>query len=119
MRGGGAESDNRFRLDQGDLGVEPHATRLDFAVARLLVYPSLAARFPLEMLDDVREVDVLGIDARFFERASQQLTGWTNEWPTLHVLDVARLLADQHETYVARTLAEHGLGRATPEVAAA
>jgi hypothetical protein len=71
------------------------------------------------MLDDVREVDVLETDARLFESPSKQLSGGTDEWPSFAILDVAGLLADEHDSDAGRALAKHRLRRMPPQIAAA
>ena len=50
------------------------------------------------MLDHVGQVDLLPGDARFFERAFEQLSGWTDERTACLVLSVTRLLADPPPT---------------------
>src|SRR5690242_1655354 len=64
----GAQADDRLRLHERDLGVEPRPTRRDFARVGLLVNAPLPARLPFEVLDDVGDVDNGAIDARFAER---------------------------------------------------
>ena len=73
LRSGGAEADDDAWFDQGNLGIEPRAARRDFRRARLLVNPPLAARLPLEMLDDVGDVGRRPVDARGFQRAIEKL----------------------------------------------
>jgi hypothetical protein len=114
----GAKRDDRPRLDIRDLGIEPHATRLDFAVARLLVNPPLAARLPLEVLHHVGEIHIAEIDAGILERVTQQLAGWTDERFAFEIFSIARLLADEHDAGAARAVPEHRLRGVLPEIAA-
>jgi hypothetical protein len=53
------------------------------------------------------------------QRLAQQLTGRTDERLAREVFLIAGLLADQHHARIRRTLAEHGLGAALPQVAPA
>ena len=79
LRRGRAEADDHARLDQRDLGVEPRPAGGDLAGVRLLVDAPLAARLPLEVLDDVGDVDRCAVDAGVLERAVEQLAGRADE----------------------------------------
>src|SRR5207245_2830257 len=96
LRGGRAKADDRARLDQFNLGVQPRPACGDLAGVRLLVNPALAARLPFEMLDDVRHVHALAIDAGVFERLVEQAAGRTDERASCEILGVTRLFADEH-----------------------
>jgi hypothetical protein len=91
LRRRGAEADEHARLDQGDLRFEPRAAGADFRRVRLGVNPPLAARFPFEVLDDVRDVDDAAIDAGFLERAVEQLSGGTDEGMAREIFGISRL----------------------------
>ena len=69
------------------------------------------------MLDGIRDVDVVAVDARLVEGRIEQPAGRTHEGSALPVLLVAGLLADEHYPSARRPLPEDGLGRALPEVA--
>src|SRR5436190_902827 len=116
LRGGGAEANDRARLDQLDFCLEPRSTRRDFTGIRFLVDAPLSSRLPLEVFHDVRHVDGTAIDASLLQRAVEQLPGWTDERTTSEIFGVARLLADQHQLGPARTLAEDGLRGVLPEI---
>src|SRR5439155_18349610 len=76
------------------------------------------ARLPLEVLDDVRDVGVAAVDPGVLEGAVEELPGRADERPAGEVLLVAGLLADEHQAGRLAPLAEDGLGRSLPEVAA-
>ena len=61
------------------------------------VDPPLALGPEREVLDGVRHVDVGPVDARLVERRHQLAPGRPDERHALQVLDVAGLLADQHQ----------------------
>src|SRR6185295_19915668 len=92
LGGGGAETDEDVRMGGGDLGVEPGAAGGDLARVGLLVDAALAAGFPLEVLDDVGDVDAAAVDARLGQCAIEQAAGRTDEGTTREVFLVARLL---------------------------
>src|SRR5215207_8618298 len=67
LRRGRAEADEHLRLDRLELGLEPRAARGDLRPVRLCVNAPLAARLPLEVLDDVRDERERTVDAGLFE----------------------------------------------------
>ena len=71
--------------------------RGDMPLQRRLVDSPLAARLEKEMLDGVCDVHAVDRDARFVEQRAQQSPCRTDEWPSLPVLLVAGLLADEHQ----------------------
>ena len=111
LRRGRAEADQNVRLDERELLLEPWQARLDLHRAGLAVNPALAARHPLEVLDHVGDVGPLPVDPCLLERPVEQLAGRADERPPFAILDIARLLADQHEAGTRRSFAEHRLGR--------
>ena len=76
---------------------------------------SLAARLEFEMLDRVGNVDALAVDACLYQRAVQEKPCRPNKRTAFAVFSISRLLADQHDLGVWRTLAEYGLGRILPK----
>src|SRR5436190_9759459 len=109
LRRGGAETDEHPRLDNLELGLEPRPARGDLGPVRLLVDPPLAAGLPLEVLDDVRHVDLAPVDPGFLERLVQELPRRADERLALLVLLIAGLLADEHHLRLGGALAEDGL----------
>ena len=77
--------------------------------------PSFSPRLELEMLNGVRHVYALAVDARLTERFVQEKPGRADERAALTVFLIPRLLADQHNLCVLRTLPEYGLGRVFPQ----
>jgi hypothetical protein len=69
---------------------------MNFLHVGLFVDAALPSRFPLEVLDGIRDIDLSAVYVCFFQTLIQQLSGRANEWPALLVLLVARLLADHH-----------------------
>jgi hypothetical protein len=67
---------------------------------RLLVYPALAARrrLPTEMLDGIGQEHVRAGQPGLLQRSVQQLARRSDERFAATVLDIAGLLAHQHET---------------------
>src|SRR5438270_7526618 len=119
LGGGGAQDDQRLRSDRPQLLVEPRAAGLDLEALGSLVQPPSSAFLELEVLDHVRHVGVAAIDADLVERTRQLAAGGTDERPSLPVLLVAGLLADEHQSRALRALAEDGLAGVSPEVTAA
>src|SRR3569832_89551 len=64
----GAKRDDQRRLDDLPFEIEPHMATLDLVSARPLVQAAFAARLELEMLDGVRDVDLVAINAGCLQR---------------------------------------------------
>jgi hypothetical protein len=60
------------------------------------VNASFAARLPFEMLHRIRDVNLLAIDSRFFERAIHNFSRRSDKGFAGHILMIARLFTDQH-----------------------
>src|SRR5581483_557648 len=117
LRCGGAEADDRARPDDANLGVEPWPARANLDGIRLLVNAPLPARFPLEMLHDVRDVHTAAIDARLVERFVEKAARRSDEGAACEIFAIARLLADQHDGRALPALAEDGLCAELVEIA--
>src|SRR5215471_14140014 len=103
-----SQRDDDKRLDGGDLGFEPWEARLDFDRSRLAVDPPRATRHPFEMLDHIGHIGPASIDIDLDEAAVEQLTRRADEGVPGTVLDISRLLADQHDHGRLWPLAEDG-----------
>src|SRR5438270_8271664 len=112
-----SEADDRARLDHADIRFEPWAAGCDLGGVRLLMDAAFAARLPFEMLDDVRNVDGLAIDARFREGFVEQRAGRTDEGMAAQIFLIAGLLADEHDRRGLLPLAEDRLRAGPPEIA--
>ena|SRR5438128_643140 len=66
LSGDSSETHDHFGFNGSDLSFEPGSASLDLFRIGFLVYASLAARLPVEMLHNVCNVSVSPIDARFF-----------------------------------------------------
>src|SRR6185369_15740072 len=75
LRRGRSQADDDPRFDDGDFRVEPGTASSYFAGIGFFVNAPLAARFPLKMLYDIRDVNFCTVDARFFQSAIEQLAG--------------------------------------------
>jgi len=91
----------------------------DLPAVRLLVQAPLAPAHPAEVLDGVGHVDAAARDAGGLQALVEDAAGGSDERLALDVLAVAGLLADQHHRGLPRAVAEHGLRRVLPEIAAA
>lgn len=97
LGGGSAEADDHFRLNFFQFGVEPGAAGGDFAGAGLFMEAAFAARFPFEVLDGIRDVDFVAVDAGFDEAVVEQQAGGTDKGLAFAVFAVAGLFADEDE----------------------
>lgn len=112
-----AESGAR-KIDEGwTVTVTRGARGQHLFMVRPLVDPPFASLPPLEVLDGVRQIHVLDVDAGFHERLAQEAAGRADEGFALTILDIPRLFADEHDAGVARTRAKHGLRGALPQIA--
>ena len=94
-----------------------HAVRLP--TVGLLMDPPLPPELVAEMLDGVRDVDVLAGDPGALQPAIEHSTGGSDERVTLQVLAITRRLADEHQLGVPRPFSHHGLRGGLPKVARA
>src|SRR3954465_2191764 len=117
LRGRRSEADEHARPDDLELRLEPGIAGRNLGPVWLLVDAPLAACDPLEVLDDVGQIDLLPVDARVCERLVEELPGRADERPAELVLLVAGLLADEHRLGVLGALAEHDLRPRLVEVA--
>ena len=92
-----AEGDDHPWAHRRHLGLQPRVARFDLRRARLLVDPPLAADLVLEVLHGVGGIEVAAFDPGFLDAAPQHCSRRSHERQAAPVLDVARLLADEHE----------------------
>src|SRR2546428_13093827 len=78
---------------------------------------ALAARFPLEVFDDVGDISFLTINAGFFKGVVEQFAGWTNKRFAFEVFIVAGLLTNEEDFGIASARAKDGLRAAFIEIA--
>jgi hypothetical protein len=114
----GPEQHDHLGADELDLLLEPGQAGADLASAGFLVHTQLALRDPFEMLHDVRDVRVASLDPGVLHRPIEHPTGRADERMAVQVLFIARLLADEHDARLGRSLTEHRLGRVLVERAA-
>src|SRR6266705_6694260 len=113
-----AEADEHLGLDRRDLGLHPGAAGRQLAQARRLVDAALAALDELEVLDRVRDVEPLPVQAHLDQRAVEHLARRADERRALQILLVAWLLADEDDAGIGGAAPEDRLGRVTIEGAA-
>src|SRR5262249_18811173 len=106
---GRAEADDDPRLHERDLGLKPPVARVDLHGVRLRVDPSLAARLPLEVLHDVRDVDLVTRDLGFLECPIEHAPRRPDERVAELVLLITGLLSDEEQRSSDRSLAEDRL----------
>jgi hypothetical protein len=109
LGGRGAEADDERWMDGFNFGIEPGAAGGHFASAGLLMNAPLATRLPFEMLDGIRDVDGVAIDAGLDEAAVEEQTGGADEGLAFDIFAVAGLFADEDEAGVRSACAEDGL----------
>src|SRR5258708_2247619 len=114
---GGAKQDQYFRPDNVYLGVEPRPALRDLDHIRLLVDAALAPRLPLEMLDDVGNVNVAAVDAGGRQGLVQHRARRADKRAPFQVLFVAWLLANNHHARALAALAKDSLRAKLPEIA--
>src|SRR5215831_1793508 len=111
-----SQSDDDARLNDGNLCFEPWEARLDLDRSRFTVDPPWTARHPFEMLHHISHVSPASIDTGLDEAAVEQLAGRADEGMPCSVLDISRLLADQHDQGCLRPLGEDGLSGVSMQV---
>jgi hypothetical protein len=76
-----------------------------------------AAGLPLEVLDRIRDINIVTIDPGSFKGFIENLAGGTNEWSALQIFLIARLLSDKHYFGTRLSLAEDRLSSTLPQIA--
>ncbi len=119
LGGGAPQADEHLGADERELGLQPVHARQDLGPVGRVVDPARPLRAPLEVLHGVREVGVPLPHADLGENLAQESPRRAYERLAAAVLDVAGLLADEHEARRGRPLTEDDLGRVAPEIAPA
>jgi len=102
-------------LHEFNFGLKPWQTSLDLHGIRLRVDAPFSARFPLEVLDDIRHVSVGPCNTGFDQCLVKQLARWSDEWLPCEVFFIARLLTHKHQARVRTAFAEHRLSAPLPQ----
>src|SRR2546428_8079897 len=110
-----AEADEHLGLASRDLGINPGAAGRELAKTRRLVDAALAALDELEVLDRVRDIEPLAVQAHLDQRAVEHLARRANERRALQILLIAGLLADEDDAGIGGAAPPHPLGRAPAE----
>jgi len=118
LRGGRAQTNDDFRLDQFHFRLQPWLTGFDFTHPGLLVQSSFPALFELEMLHGVRYVGIRAVDGGIGQCPGQNAAGWSDKGMALDVFLISRLLTDEYEPSGLTTFAEDSLFRMQVEIAA-
>jgi hypothetical protein len=99
------------------LGLEPWTASAHFPQTWLFMQPSLAAKFPLEVLDRICNVNRVAIYSCLFHAGVQKFPRWSDERLSGLVFLISRLFADEHDRRVCGSLSEYGLRGFTEKVA--
>src|SRR5262245_49929445 len=89
LRGGRAERHDDSRFDYSDFGLEPRKASLDLDRTRLAVNTARPALHPLEVLDDIGDINLLAVDFRFYEATVQELSRRSDERTAGEVFGIA------------------------------
>jgi hypothetical protein len=101
------------------LCLKPWTASAHFLQTWLFVQPSLAAKFPLEVLDCICNIDRIAIDPSLFHANSQEFSRWSNKRLSGSVFLVSRLFAHEQDRGGRRTLAKYGLSGIAEKVTSA
>ena len=113
---GGAETNDQFGPDYGNLGIQPRLASNDLNGRRFFVDASLAALLELEVFHGVGEIDVATVDARIAERSIEKRAGGPDKRQASQVLLVTGLLTDHNNARGWRALAKNGLSGMTVQI---
>ena len=112
-----AKADDDARLDDLGLGFQPGAAGGDFSGGRFFVFAPLALGFPFEVLDRIRDIYLLPLNAGFRQRFVQNASRRSHEGTALHIFLIARLLAHEHDRRAGGSFPEDRLSGALVQVA--
>ena len=93
---------------------EPRTARSNFLNVRLLMDSALAARFKLEVLHSICDVDLLTVNARTFERHAENTSRGSYKRMAGEVFLVPGLFSHQHQPQALTALSEDSLGPVFP-----
>jgi hypothetical protein len=99
------------------LCLKPWTTSAHFLQTWLFVQTPLAAKFPLEVLDCICNVDRIAIDSCLFHTNSQEFSRRSNKRFSCSVFLVSRLFAHQEHRSARRSVAKYGLSGSAKKVA--
>jgi hypothetical protein len=116
---GRAETHDKLRMYRLYLGLEPWTASAHFLQTRLLMQTALAAKFPLEVLDCICNVNRTALDSCLFHASTEEFSRRSNKWLSRLVFLVSRLFADEQDRGARRTLSKYGLSCFTEKVASA
>src|SRR6266436_2877131 len=105
----GAERYDEFRLYDRAFAIDPPAATFDFVGVRPFVQPPLSPLLEFEMFDRVGHKDVSTRHACFRQRTVEDSTRRPDERSPREILVVSRLLADEHQSRLHRSLAWNDL----------
>lgn len=96
LRGGSTKADDDLWLDQPDLGFQPASTGVDLERARLHRESAFAALLPFEVLDRIRDVDLLAGNLGLLQRGKEKVSRRPDERLAGEVFALIRLVPDEH-----------------------
>jgi hypothetical protein len=119
LRGARSETHQDFWLHYLQLRIEPGSAGFDLRLPRLLVDPPLppVRSSPLEMLDNISDVDFGAINPDFPQHFIEQPSSGAHKRMPGFIFGVARLLTDEHYSSGRRTFPKNGLPSISPEIA--
>ena len=105
-----AQGDDKSGSYEFPLPIQPPSAMRDFARVGTLVDSAFAARAVLEVLDGIRDEDVLTINAGGLANVVEELSCRTDEGPPGKVFAVSWLLSDEHQICIRRSFTHHDVG---------
>src|SRR5262245_36025246 len=105
---GDAQTNDYPWLHHLDFRFQPRPAGGDLRRCGFLVLAALTLRLPLEVLDGVRDVDVLPGNTSFKEGPVENLASRTDKRTTSQVFLISRLLADEYDRGLRGPFAEDG-----------
>src|SRR5258707_10132679 len=118
LRGGRSHTHQYLWLDRLKLSFQPGRASFNLELTRLLVNTPLTAFrcCPLEVFDDVRDVNTRAINANLGQCLIKQLSGRPHEGSTDSIFLIPWLLSDDHDRGLGRPFAEDRLRCRSPEI---
>ena len=117
LRRGGAEANNYFRMECGDLGVEPRPAGGYFCGIWFFVDAAFSSRFPLEVFYRVGDANLFAANACLRESLVEKAAGRPDKRFAFSIFLIAGLFADKDNFRAGQTFTEHGLRGVLPQIA--
>jgi len=117
LRCGGPKTNDYFRMERGDFGIEPRPASCYFPGAGFFVDAAFSSRFPLEVFYRICDVNFFAVNSCFRKRLVQEVAGGPDKRFAFSIFLITGLFADKNDFRAGQPFTEHGLRGVFPQIA--